>query len=130
MPGTLKETIENPSKWRLRMAEKIAEKIDLIRFGVEAIYLIGSTKRYNAGPASDIDLLIHFRGNEKQKAELLLWLEGWGLCLAAINEQIIGHKTENLLDIHLITDEDRQNRTSFAVMIGSHYDRAKLLKSR
>lgn len=130
MPGTLKDAVENPSKWRHRMAEKIAEKLDLMRFGVEAIYLIGSTKRYNAGPASDIDLLIHFRGNEKQKAELLLWMEGWGLCLAAINEQIIGYKTENLLDIHLITDEDRQNRTSFAVMIGSHYDRAKLLKSR
>lgn len=130
MLGTLKDTVENPSKWRLRMAEKIAEKLDLIRFGVEAIYLIGSTKRYDAGPASDIDLLIHFQGSEKQKAELLVWLEGWGLCLGAINQQITGQKTEDLLDIHLITDEDRQNRTSFAVMIGSNFDRAKLLKTR
>jgi pyruvate, water dikinase len=130
MPGIFKDSKENPSKWRNRMAERIAEKLDLVRFGVEAIYLIGSTKRYNNGPASDIDLLIHFRGSDEQKKELLLWLEGWGMCLASLNQEIVGHKTENLLDIHLITDEDIRNSTSFAVMISSPYDRAKPLKTR
>lgn len=47
-------------KWRYKMAEKISEKLDLKRFGVKAIYLIGSTKNANAGPASDIDLMLHF----------------------------------------------------------------------
>ena len=53
-------------KWRLNMLNIISKKIDANKFGVKAIYVIGSTKNANAGPASDIDLLVHFEGNESQ----------------------------------------------------------------
>ncbi|MCF8367049.1 MAG: nucleotidyltransferase domain-containing protein [Bacteroidales bacterium] len=114
--------------WRDEMACKIAEKLDMGKFGVKAIYLIGSVKNATAGPASDIDLMLHFGGSEQQKAELKCWLEGWSLCLAEMNMARTGYKTEGLLDLHFITDFDIEKQSSYAVMITSVDNRAKLLK--
>ncbi|MCK5685491.1 hypothetical protein KAJ27_15275, partial [bacterium] len=47
--------------------------------------------------------------------------------LAEINYLKTGYKTEKLLDIHLITDEDIKNKTSFAVKIGAVTDAARKL---
>ena len=61
--------------WRNEMVNTIAEKLDFEKFGIEAFYLIGSTKNATSGPGSDIDILIHFAGNEVQKNELKAWFE-------------------------------------------------------
>jgi predicted nucleotidyltransferase len=114
-------------RWRLRMAEHIAAQINAKRFGVKALYLIGSAKNATAGPASDIDLLVHFSGSEKQRRELEVWLEGWSLCLSEMNFLRTGVKTEGLLDVHIITDEDIKKRTSYAVKIGAVTDAARQL---
>lgn len=114
-------------RWRQEMAESLAARIDPKRFGVTALYLLGSTKNATAGPESDIDILIHFRGTESQRKELVTWLEGWSLCLSQINYLITGYKTRGLLDIHIITDVDIKNRTTFAIKIGAVTDAAKLL---
>ena len=53
---------ENYWRWRYRMAEQIASHLDADRFGVAGFYLFGSTKNGTAGPASDIDVLVHFKG--------------------------------------------------------------------
>lgn len=115
-------------KWRYEFVNFIAEKMDMERFGVKALYLIGSTKNANAGPASDIDLIVHFKGDTLQELELKAWLEGWGLCLSEMNLLKTGYKTDGLIDLHIITDEDIKNKTSFATMIGSITDGAKLIK--
>lgn len=118
-------------KWRYQVAEKIASSIDMERFGVEAIYLIGSAKAGNAGPASDIDLLVHFRGKEDQRKALEAFMEGWGLGLAELNFIRTGYTTKgSLIDFHLITDEDIQKQTSYACMIGSNENSAKLLRAK
>lgn len=114
--------------WRKRMAESIAAQIDSDRFGVKGFYLFGSAKNATCGPCSDIDLLIHFNGSEKQKEELLLWLEGWSLALSDINFQRTGYKTDGLLDTHFVTDEDIKNKTSYAVKIGAITDAAQPLQ--
>ena len=106
------------------MAEHIASELNPGRFGVEAFYLLGSTKNATAAPASDIDLLIHFRGDPQQREALSLWLDGWSLCLAEVNYLRTGYKTPGLLDVHIITDEDIANRTSFALKIGAVTDAA------
>jgi pyruvate, water dikinase len=124
-PG--KEARNDHWQWRRRAVEKLAAELDPIRFGVKALYLFGSTKNATAGPESDIDLLIHFSGSEDQRRDLLLWLEGWSLCLSHINFERTGHKTGGLLDAHLITDADIQNRTSYAVKIGAVTDAASIL---
>lgn len=63
-------------QWRLRMAEQLALRLEPGQFGVQTMYLIGSTVNATSGPGSDIDLLIHFRGTPQQQRELSLWLEG------------------------------------------------------
>jgi pyruvate,water dikinase len=114
-------------RWRRQMAERIAVEVDRTRFGVVAVYLFGSVKNATAGPASDIDLLIHFRGDDGQRRELLDWLDGWSRCLAEFNYQRTGYRTEGLLDVHLVTDEDIARRSSFAVKIGAVTDAAQEL---
>jgi len=114
--------------WRNDMTYKIAEKLDLEKFGVKAVYLIGSTKNATAGPASDIDLLMHFKGDTNQKANLQAWIEGWSLSLSEINFLKTGYKTDGIIDLHLISDEDIKNKTSYACMIGAVTDGAKLIK--
>ena len=114
--------------WRNDMTYKIAEKLDLEKFGVKAVYLIGSTKNATAGPASDIDLLVHFKGDTNQKANLQAWIEGWSLSLSEINFVKTGYKTDGIIDLHLISDEDIKNKTSFACMIEAVTDGAKLIK--
>jgi pyruvate,water dikinase len=110
--------------WRKQMVERIARDVDQAKFGVESMYLIGSVKNAIAGPASDIDLMVHFRGDKKQKSQLLYWLDGWSRCLSEVNYLKTGYRTEGLLDIHIITDEDIKNRSSYAVKIGAVTDAA------
>ena len=120
-------TPEDHWQWRLRMAEKLASKLDPDRFGVVGAWVFGSTKNATAGPGSDIDLLIHFRGTEEQRDDLLLWLEGWSLSLAEINYLRTGYRSDGLLDARLISDQDIENRTSYAVKIGAVTDPARRL---
>ena len=109
-------------RWRLTSVERLALQLDPKRFGVKAVYLFGSTKNATAGPQSDIDILVHFEGTETQRKELTAWLEGWSLCLAEVNYLRTGFKTKNLLDVHIVTDEDIKNRASFAMKIGALTD--------
>ncbi len=109
------------------MAERVASLLDPVRFGVKAIYIMGSTKNATAGPSSDIDLLIHFCGTQIQKDELTLWLEGWSLCLDEMNYLRTNSRTGGLLDIHFITDDDIRSKSSYAVKIGASTDPARPL---
>ena len=114
-------------RWRYRMAQRIAAQLDPKQFGIKAFYLIGSTKNATAGPGSDIDLLLHFEGTEDQRRELMLWLEGWSRCLAEMNFLRTGFRSEGLLDVHLITDQDIAGRSTYAVKIDAVTDPARRL---
>jgi len=119
--------VEDHWRWRLRMAERIAAEIHRDRFGVKAMYVFGSTKNASAGPASDIDLLVHLEGPDHVRPDLTLWLEGWSRCLAEINYLRTGYRSEGLLDVHFVTDEDVEHKTSYAVKIGAITDAARPL---
>jgi pyruvate,water dikinase len=125
-PGAPREPVQY-WRWRMRMAEHIAACIDPERFGVVAMYAFGSTKNASAGPGSDIDLLLHFRGEEKQRCELINWLEGWSLCLAEMNYLRTGYRSDGLLDVHIVTDEDIAQHNSYAAKIGAVTDPAREL---
>ena len=118
---------EEHSRWRYRMAQRIAEQLNPAQFGVKAFYLIGSTKNATAGPQSDIDLLVHFAGTEEQRKDLMLWLDGWSRCLAELNFIRTGYRCEGLLDVHLITDIDIAERSPYAVKVGAITDPAREL---
>lgn len=117
-------------RWRQQMLEQLAASTDLKKYGIRAMYVIGSTKDASAGPGSDIDLLVHFMGNEEQKCMLKTYMEGWGRCLGFMNYRRTGYKTEgSLIDLHIVTDEDIRKKDSYAAMIGSSENSARLLKS-
>lgn len=117
-------------KWRYYMAEKIANLIDMEAFSVKGIYLFGSTSSCTARLNSDIDLLIHFEGDENRKLELETWLKGWSLALSEMNYLKTGYQTDGLLDVHFVTDRDIENKNSYASKIDSIYDPAIVLKIR
>ena len=118
---------ESHWRWRMRMAERISSHLDPARFGVKAIYVIGSTKNATARPGSDLDLIIHFAGSEAQRTKLQVWLEGWSLSLAESNYLRTGYPSQGLLDIHFVSDEDIANKTSYAVKIDAITDAARPL---
>lgn len=117
-------------KWRHYMAEQIAAKMDLKQFGVKGIYLFGSTNNCTARLNSDIDLLIHVDGDREQRQKLDDWLGGWSFALSETNYLRTGYKSNGLLDVHYVTDEDIVNKTSFATRINSAYDPALPLRIR
>ena len=116
--------MEEHWRWRLRMARHLASELDASKFGVVALYVFGSTKNANAGPGSDIDLMVHFRGTSQQERELRTWLESWSRRLAEMNFQRTGIPSEGLLDIHWVTDADIEKKTSYTVKIGAITDPA------
>ena len=115
-------------RWRQRNIEGLARQLDPERFGVKGFYLFGSTKNATAGPASDIDILIHFIGTKAQRKDLEIWLDGWSHSLGQMNFLRTGYETDGLLDVHIITDEDIKNRTIYAVKIGAVTDAARPLE--
>jgi len=115
-------------RWRHYMAERIAERLDAERFGVKGLYLFGSVNSASAGPGSDIDLLVHFEGSERQRNELMHWFEGWSLCLDELNYLKTGYASGGLLSVNIITDADIAKRTALAVKIGAVTDPATPLK--
>jgi len=118
---------EDHSRWRLRMAQRIAALLEPARFGIKAAYLIGSTKNATAGPASDIDLLLHVEAHDARRAQLATWLDGWSRALAEMNELRTGCSSDGLLDVRYVTDEDIARATGYAAKIGAITDAARPL---
>ena len=118
---------EDHWRWRLRMAERIAAQIDVQRYGVKAVYVFGSAKNATAGPASDLDLIVHFAGTERQREDLALWLDGWSRSLAEMNYLRTGYTTDGLLDVHIVTDADIAAGNSYAAKIDAVTDAARAL---
>jgi predicted nucleotidyltransferase len=110
------------------MAERIAEEADVDRFGIEAMYVFGSTPNGTAGPGSDLDLLVHFAGSYGQRRALQDWLDGWSAALAEMNYLRTGRRASRLLDVHIVTDDDIAKQRGYAVKIGAATDAARPLR--
>ncbi|PNX52712.1 MAG: hypothetical protein BV458_08200 [Thermoplasmata archaeon M9B2D] len=113
--------------WRTMKIDEITHALDPDLYGIEGIYLIGSTKDGSAGPTSDIDLLVHFKGTEEQRDKLMAWFNEWGKKLAKENKERTGYESEGLLDVHIITDEDIKKKSSWATHITSPYQTVRKL---
>jgi hypothetical protein len=115
-------------KWRMHMAERLAGSLDGARLGVRSLYVIGSSKNGSAGPGSDLDLILHFVGTQAQRESLLLWLNAWSVALAEMNFLRTGYVANELLDVHLLDDEELRAGGGFASKIGSVTDPALEMK--
>lgn len=105
-------------RWRQRFAERIAAAIDPIRFGVQAVYLFGSTEAGDANVGSDIDLLVIWNGDARRLSEFQVWLEGWSLCLAEISFQLYGVPSEGLLDVKYLHSAEANEEIQAFVLAG------------
>ena len=54
-------------------------------------------------------------------------MEGWSISLDELNYLQTGYRTGGLLDVHYVTDQDIEKRTSFAAKIGAVTDPAEEL---
>ncbi|MFH2143188.1 MAG: hypothetical protein ABIJ97_12245 [Bacteroidota bacterium] len=116
-------------KWRDYIIREAVEMTNFEELGIFGIYLAGSTKNATSGPASDIDIIVHYSGKSFDKKMICNWFNGWSYCLNAWNYEKTGIKSNHgLIDLHLITDKDINNKTSFAVMINSMINSAKPIK--
>lgn len=121
---------ENHWHWRHFMAQQIADSMDMERYGVQGIYLFGSTDRGNSGMGSDIDLILHVNQTPEQRKMLENWLDGWSRSLAKINYLHTGYDMEKLLDIHFLSDTDIEAGDIYALKLTSTAEPVTLLRER
>lgn len=116
-------------KWRLNLAQRMADALDMDFYNVKAVYIFGSVKNAVAGPSSDIDLIIHI-DNEDKLDRLECWLKGWSLALSEVNFLRTGYQSDGLLDIQFVTDDDIRSKNKYAAKIGASIDPARPLRIR
>lgn len=120
---------EDHSSWRRQLVEELAEALEPERHGVVALYVLGSTKNGDAGPESDIDVIVHVRGGVEQRHALEETIRRWDEHAWNLYRERTGGRSSSVgIDAHIITDEDIARRTSFAAKIGAHTDAARLVR--
>ena len=115
-------------RWRFRMAERMVRALDPETYGVAAVYLYGSVKNGTAGPGSDIDLLVHVRGEGCRREALAAWFDGWSGALAEMNYSRTGVRLARILDVTFVTDEDIARGEGVAARINAPTDPARRLE--
>ncbi len=115
-------------RWRRAVAERIAARVDAERFGVRGMWLYGSTKNASARPDSDLDLLVHFEGDQHQRDALEAWLDGWNHALSEANWLRTGVRRDDLLDARILSTRDIEERRGPAAKIGAVTDAAEPLR--
>jgi len=118
------------STLRNDICTKAVDALDFTSFGISAIYLIGSVKSFTSGIGSDIDLIINYNGSTENFEKITIWFQAWSASVATNSDyeksiQIDG----SLFDLHFITKKDIIEKNSYAIMIDSMYNNAKLIKS-
>jgi pyruvate,water dikinase len=103
--GAVPRDEEDPARWRLRMAERIAHHCGVQGWGIRSVYFVDTSDAGESDPASPIKLIVHFLGGGKQRKDLETWLQGWSLSLAEMNYFRTGFHSDGLLDVHYLTDE-------------------------
>lgn len=94
-------------RWREQYAEALAGAMDFARFGVERVAIGGSTQRGEAGPGSDIDLIVVQTGSGAQREALAMWIEGWSLCLGEVAHQQTGYSfAKGIINVEWEEDAD------------------------
>jgi len=114
-------------RWRFRMAECMVRALDAERFSVKGVYLYGSVKSGTARPDSDIDLLVHFDGNQVQLYQLEAWFKGWSEALAEVNYSRTGVRMAEMLDVTYLSEAEVAAGVGLAGLIGAVTNAARPL---
>jgi len=120
--GAVSREDDDQSRWRLRMAERIAFHCGGQPWGVRGIYYLDESDGGEIDPAGPIKLVIHFQGSGRQRKEIETWLHGWSLSLAEMNYFRTGFHSDGLLDVHFLTDEKIRGEKDVALRIKAPSD--------
>lgn len=124
---TDQKVVTEPWRWRIKIAERFAYEIDPDMFGIKGIYLFGSTKHQTASEESDIDLIVHTTNDPVKLRAFNLWLKGFNDAICEMHFLRSGRKIPQLLDVHIVNDDDIINRTSYAAKINAVTNAARPL---
>ncbi len=114
-------------RWRMRAAERMVRSLDAERFAVQGVYIYGSVKNGTSLADSDIKLLVHFSGDERQREHLGCWFEGWSLALTEMNCSRTGVRVEPMLNVTFLSDADVAAGKGLAAKIGAVTNAAQAL---
>jgi predicted nucleotidyltransferase len=114
---------------RLEIVNIVSRLICKESLGIKDLYLIGSTKNRTAADNSDIDIIIHYNGNEESKIKIKNWFSDLTEMIVEKFSTIHKPDLSDIFDLHFITDDDLRNKTSYAVMIESKNNSALLIQN-
>ena len=83
---------------------------------LKGVYLFGSRAEGRARPDSDIDLLVHFAGDQTRLYQLECWFQGWSLALAEMNYSRTGVRLPKPFSVAVKTDYSSPSATSTSEM--------------
>jgi|YNPMSStandDraft_2_1061718.scaffolds.fasta_scaffold00117_16 predicted nucleotidyltransferase len=98
--------IEEPWEIRWKFVEKMVSKLNPSKFGIKGIYLYGTVFTKSASDTSDVDILVHYDGNPRNKELMEAWFEPWNFLLQDIIYINTGFRRPKPLDVHYITDSE------------------------
>ncbi len=115
---------------RKKILFDVVNNANFKELGIYSIYVIGSVKNAECGFSSDIDLIIYYDGNKESYNKTILWFDAWNksVILSGKYKNEINN-LDNLFDLHFITANDIAQKTSYAVMINSVNNSARLIKT-
>ncbi len=114
-------------RWRFRMAERMVRALDAKRYSVKGVYLYGSVKNGTARPDSNIDLLVHFTGDQTQLYQLESWFLGWSQALCEMNYSRTGVRLPEMLDVTYLSDAEVEAGVGLGGKIGAVTNAAREL---
>ncbi len=107
---------------RYAIAKKVANYLGQLGSGICGVYLYGSAMNDDAGPCSDIDLVILV---ERKLDQARILLQRLDLALLTSYRTLIGtaHLSRSLLDVHLVDVEEEKKRHGYGAVIRSLHTR-------
>ncbi len=118
---------QEPWELRMEIAERIAAYIKKGQYGLKSIYLFGTVFHKNASAGSDIDLLVHYDGQQQNLEKLKIWFEAWNYSLNEMIFNQTGLRLERFIDVIYITDDDLIENDYFANLIDPNSQNSKKL---
>ena len=121
-------SLYEPWQMRTRLAETIVSKLEGKKYGVKGVYLFGTTHNKTATLNADVDLIIHFDGDEEQKKLLSEWLRGWNESLGEMNYHQTGVRVEKFVDVFFVTEEDILEKNYYAEVMNQENGKSRRLQ--
>ncbi|MCX7880117.1 MAG: PEP/pyruvate-binding domain-containing protein [Ignavibacteria bacterium] len=105
--------IVEPWELRWKFVDRMVGKMKIHHYGVRGIYLFGTVFTKTATETADVDLLVHYDGQEMNRQKLCAWFDAWSGMLRDLIYYQTGFLHPKPLDVYYITDAELTNDNYF-----------------